>query len=125
MLLAALPRHPALALAATVLLASCATTGQAPSAGAAQLEGTIVSIDLQPWTYDGNAVIQVDAGDRGHVPVELPARWNLCKAAAVDAQALSVGMRVQVVGEASTDGGVVVCSDASHRLSPVGPAARR
>jgi hypothetical protein len=84
-----------------------------------RIEGTIASIDLQPWTYDGNAIVQVDAEGGGRVQVELPARWNLCKVPPVDVQALSVGMRVQAVGEATGEGGLVVCQDASHRLEPM------
>ncbi|MGY1520333.1 hypothetical protein ACW5DW_07845 [Luteimonas sp. A482] len=92
----------------------------APStAGASVIEGTVASIDTQPWTYDGNAVIRVDTADRGSVAVELPARWNLCKAAPVDVEALAVGMRVRAMGAAGGEGGLVVCEDAAHRLVPV------
>lgn len=111
----------AFALAVALATASCATTtpdvaGQAD--GPLRIEGTITAIDLQPWSYDGNATVQVDADGRGDVQVQLPARWNLCKAPPVDVQSLAVGMRVQAVGAAAGEGGLVVCEDAAHRLEP-------
>ena len=76
-------------LAIALATASCATPSDAPPAtdGNISVEGVVASIDTQPWTYDGNAVVEVDVAGRGRVAVQLPARWNLCKAAAVDAQA--------------------------------------
>ena len=110
-------------LAACLVVAAvgCATTPAAqPQAGhASSIEGRIASIDTKPWAYDGNAVIQVDTAERGRVAVQLPARWNLCKAAPVDVEALAVDMRVRVVGAAGGDGEVVVCQDAAHRIVPV------
>ncbi len=105
-----------------LLAAGCATTdGTSPASGMqARITGSIAAIDTQPWTYDGNAVIQVDSVERGRVAVQLPARWNLCRATPVDVQALSVGMRVQVVGTAGGEGEIVVCQDESHRLVPAG-----
>src|SRR5690606_34302792 len=82
------------------------------------IAGTVASINTQPWTYDGNAVVEVDVAGRGRVAVQLPARWNLCEAAPVDVQALAVGMRVQAVGAATGEDALVVCRDASHRLVP-------
>lgn len=112
---------------ALVLAASACTTSPGadaprdePEAGSpATITGTVASIDTQPWAYDGNAVVQVDAADGGRVAVELPARWNLCEAPPVDVEALAVGMQVQVVGDASGEGGLVVCTHPSHRLAPV------
>ncbi|MCL1633369.1 hypothetical protein M2650_01740 [Luteimonas sp. SX5] len=89
------------------------------SAGQTSIEGAIAAIDTAPWAYDGNAVIQVDAAGRGRVAVQLPARWNLCKAAPVNVEALAVGMRVRVVGAAGAEGELVVCQDEAHRLVPV------
>lgn len=116
---AALPS--AMALAIALATAACATPREAPPAadGNASVEGTVASIDTQPWTYDGNAVVEVDVAGRGRVAVQLPARWNLCEAAPVDVQALTVGMRVQAVGAVADEGALVVCRDASHRLVPV------
>lgn len=109
------------ALCLALCVAGCTTApAVAPStAEGSVIEGTITSIDTQPWTYDGNAVIRVDTANRGSVAVELPARWNLCKAAPVDVAALAVGTRVRATGAAGGQGGLVVCEDASHRLVPV------
>ncbi|MGY0556592.1 MULTISPECIES: hypothetical protein [unclassified Lysobacter] len=108
-----------LALAVALATASCATTADVAEQtdGPLRIEGTIASIDLQPWTYDGNAIVQVETERRGIVQVQLPARWSLCKATPVDVEGLVVGMRVQAVGAASGEGGLVVCADPSHRLA--------
>lgn len=105
------------------LLTGCATaSGERPAEGAqASIEGAIASIDTTPWTYDGSAVIRIDTRTRGRVDVRLPARWNLCKAPAVDVEALAVGMRVRAIGTADAQGGLVVCQDAAHRLVPAAP----
>ena len=110
------------ALAATciaLLVGACATTADAPLAAGTQatISGSISAIDTQPWTYDGNAIVQVDTREHGRVAVQLPARWNLCKAAPVDVQALAVGMRVQAVGLVGGEGEMVVCGDEAHRLA--------
>ncbi|MDH5833479.1 hypothetical protein [Luteimonas kalidii] len=104
-----------------LLGATACTTMSEPQAnadGERSIEGTIVSIDTQPWTYDGNAVVVVDAGTQGQVQVQLPARWNLCAAAPVDVEALSVGMRVAATGTAGEADTLVVCQQPSHRLAP-------
>lgn len=108
-------------LCAGLLASACATqVAQAPAADAQRaMTGSIVAIDTRPWTYDGNAVVEIDSDRDGRVTVQLPARWNLCRAAPVDVQALSVGMRVQVVGNADESGGIVVCADEAHRLVPI------
>ena len=108
---------PCLAL----FVAACAATPATvpPAAVASVVEGRIVSIDTQPWTYDGNAVIRIDSVDRGSVAVALPARWNLCQAAPVDVEGLAVGMRVRAEGSADGEGGLVVCQDPAHRLVPL------
>ena len=116
------PRN-ALVLCFCLAAAGCASTS-APSSvattGQVAIEGAITAIDTDPWTYDGNAVIKVDTTVHGQVAVQLPARWNLCKAAPVDVQALAVGMRVRAVGTMGTGGELVVCEDAAHRLVPAG-----
>lgn len=124
-----MPRTPSgfrssLVIAATLLAAACAMPPDAAPAahGAVHATGVVASIDTQPWAYDGHAVVQVDTADRGRVDVQLPARWNLCQAAPVDVEALAVGMRVQVVGEATGEGELVVCADPAHRLVPVDAA---
>lgn len=88
------------------------------------IAGTVASINTQPWTYDGHAVVEVDVPDRGRVAVQLPARWNLCKAQPVDVEALQVGMRVQAVGaleqaEQAEQVTLTVCADAAHGLAPI------
>lgn len=110
------------ALCLSLFLGACANTpGDAPRPGdQVEVTGVIASIDTQPWTYDGNAVIEVDTDTtRRRVAVQLPARWNLCVAPPVDIDRLSVGQRVRVVGSAGQGREIVVCQDASHRLVPV------
>ena len=50
----------------------------------ATVDGSIASIDTKPWTYDGSAVVLLDTATQGRVAVQLPARWNLCKAPPVE-----------------------------------------
>ena len=115
------PRHAVLAATAWLALAAtgCATT---PSASAlvagsqATVDGSIASIDTKPWTYDGNAVVLLDTVAHGRVSVQLPARWNLCKAGQVDVASLVVGKRARAIGTVTDDGAVVVCERAEHRL---------
>lgn len=109
-----------LGLVAVLALSACAT---APTGGAlivgqqATIEGGIVGIDTAPWAYDGNAVVTVSTADAGTVRVQLPARWNLCKAQPLgDVQALKPRDRVQVVGTVSAAGEMVVCAQPEHRL---------
>lgn len=101
-------------------IAGCATTAPATTpltAGQqASIEGRITAIDMRPWTFDGNAVIQFESDAHGLVSVQLPARWNLCKAQAVNVKALAVGRRARVVGAVGDAGEIVVCERAEHRL---------
>lgn len=109
------------AMAGLGVVAGCSTPVAVPGhSSEVSIEGAIASIDTQPWAYDGNAVIQVDADGRGRVAVQLPARWNLCKAAPVDVEALAVGMRVRAIGAPGGEGELVVCEDEAHRLVPAG-----
>lgn len=113
-----------LAAAVTLIaLSACATT---PSGGAlvagqqATIEGNVVSVDTNPWAYDGNAVVTISTTDAGMVSVQLPARWNLCKAQPLgDVRALKPGDRVQVAGMATAPGELVVCGQPQHRLRKV------
>lgn len=115
------PRHAVLAATAWLALAAtgCATM---PSASAlvagsqATVDGSIASIDTKPWTYDGNAVVLLDTVAHGRVSVQLPARWNLCKAGQVDVASLVVGKRARATGTVTEDGAVVVCERVEHRL---------
>lgn len=112
-------------LATTLIVTACTTASPTPDimSEAVRTSGTVASIDTQPWTYDGNAVVQVDTADHGRVDVQLPARWSLCQAAPVDVDALSFGMQIELVGAAAGEGAVVVCEDPSHRLAPLEPAS--
>ncbi|GAB6194792.1 hypothetical protein [Lysobacter xanthus] len=108
------------ALAALVLaLAGCAT---APAGGAlavgtqATVDGRVRSVDTAPWAYDGNATVVVTTPD-GDVRVQLPARWNLCKAAPVEGvQGFAAGDRVRATGTVNAPGEITVCERAEHRL---------
>lgn len=106
------------ALAGVGCASSPSSAALAPGSQAT-LEGTIASIDTKPWTYDGNAIVLVETAAHGAVPVQLPARWNLCKAAPVDVAAMRAGQRVRAVGSVTDDGHVVVCERAEHRLEAV------
>jgi hypothetical protein len=117
-----LPLAPVALSAAALLLGACTTTPPAtPSATLAAgqqatVDGTIVSVDTTPWTYDGSAVVKIAAAN-GQVDVHLPARWNLCKAAPPDdVQSLKAGDRVQATGTVTDDGALVVCEGADHGL---------
>ena len=118
-------RIPRLIVVTATLLAlsACAT---APAGGAlvvgqqATIEGGVVSVDTNPWAYDGNAVVTVSTAAAGTVSVQLPARWNLCKAQPLgDVQALKPGDQVQVVGTVTAPGELVVCAQPAHRLRKV------
>ena len=112
----------AAAAAALAALSACATapTGAALVAGQqATVEGSVVSVDTDPWAYDGNAVVTVATASAGTVRVQLPARWNLCKAPAPDVQALKAGDRVQATGTVGAEGELVVCEQPEHRLRKV------
>jgi hypothetical protein len=106
--------------AALATLSACAT---APATTAlvvgqqATIEGEVVRVDTDPWAYDGNAVVAVATAGAGPVNVQLPARWNLCKAQPPDGvQALKPGDRVRAVGEVTAPGEMVVCAQPQHRL---------
>ena len=106
---------------AVMLLAGCVTgrtaSGTALQAGEqATIAGRVVAIDMTPWTYDGNAVVQVATEAHGIVQVQLPARWNLCAAPPVAADTLAVGDEVRATGTAGQDGELVVCERATHYL---------
>jgi hypothetical protein len=107
-------------LAAVALLSACtstpATTGLVDGQQAT-LTGDVVAVDTAPWAYDGHAVVTVATATAGTVKVQLPARWNLCKAPPPDdVQALQPGDRVEVVGAVTGPGELVVCERPQHRL---------
>ena len=117
------PRARLLAVASILIaLSACAA---APTRSAlvvgqqTMIEGEVVRVDTDPWAYDGNAVITVSI-DAGTINVQLPARWNLCKAPPPDnAQALKPGDRVQAVGTITAPGELVVCEQSKHLLRKV------
>lgn len=117
-------RFPLL-LAMLLALSACVTTptqqgGPLVVGQQASLEGEVVNVDTNPWAYDGNAVVTISTIDAGTVSVQLPARWNLCKAQPLgDVQALKPRDRVQVVGTATAPGELVVCAQPEHRLRKV------
>ena len=106
--------------AALIALSACAV---APTRNAlvvgqqATIEGEVVRVDTDPWAYDGNAVITISTAGADTISVQLPARWNLCKAPPPDnVQALKPGDRVQVVGTMTAPGELVVCEQSEHLL---------
>ena len=73
-------------------------------------------MDLDPWAYDGNAVLLVDTSG-GEVRVEIPARTNLCAATNLGlVSELQPGDAVLVRGERSRGGTVTPCALANHTL---------
>jgi hypothetical protein len=112
---------PPLVAAAAIVLAGCTAATPRPSTsdGTLSIEGTIVSVDTQPWAYDGNAVVILETPGRGQFSVQLPARWNLCKAPAVDVPSLTVGAKARAVGTAGAEREIVVCGSETHRLEVV------
>lgn len=115
------PFSPLLATAvALAALSGCATVpaGSAMSVGQeATIEGNVVSVNTDPWAYDGTAVVMVSTA-KGDVRVQLPARWNLCKAQPLgDIQSFEPNDRVQAVGTVTGPGEMVVCGQPEHRLT--------
>lgn len=111
------------AMTAAILVTAACVATQAkvvPLAVGAQVavDGTILAIDTDPWAYDGNAVVSLQTAANGPMHVQLPARWNLCKAAPVDVAALTVGQDVRAVGTLIAAGEIAVCERAEHRLAP-------
>lgn len=85
----------------------------------ATIEGAVVRVDTDPWAYDGHAVVTVSTSS-GTIGVQLPARWNLCKAPSPEAvQDLKPGDRVQATGTVGAPGELVVCERAEHRLQKI------
>ena len=109
----------------SVLLIALSACAVAPTRNAlvigqqAMIEGEVLRVDTDPWTYDGNAVITVST-ETGTVDVQLPARWNLCKAPPLDdVRALKPRDRVQAIGTVTAPGKLVVCELPTHLLRKV------
>jgi hypothetical protein len=102
---------------AIATLSACATTTSLVEGQQATIEGEVISVDTDPWAYDGNAVITVSTRDAGTMQVQLPARWNLCKAEPFgDVQALKPKDRVHAAGTVTSAGTLVVCEQPEHHL---------
>ncbi|GAB2508403.1 hypothetical protein GCM10027188_09300 [Lysobacter humi (ex Lee et al. 2017)] len=99
-----------------LLAQGCATPAPAPRSAELHFEGRVTAVDMTPWTYDGNAVIRVASDASGTIAVELPARWNLCRAQAVESPETLQGRRVRVVARATEPGRAVLCESAEHRI---------
>lgn len=117
-----MPIRHALVPLFVAVLAACSSTGPTTSSFATgsevEFEGRLESVDTAPWAYDGNARLVVETPAHGDVAVDLPARWNLCKAAGIgDAGTFAVGDRVRVVGTVTAPGTVTVCEQAPHRIA--------
>lgn len=100
-------------LAVFLLLSACA--GPRGEAGPT-VRGEVVSVDAEPMTYDGDAlvVVRTEAGAR---TVRIPARFGLCAATdVVDLLALRPGIRVEAQGEVNADGDVTPCASPDHYL---------
>ncbi|MFP7722386.1 hypothetical protein [Lysobacter sp. A3-1-A15] len=111
-----LPLVTALAGMALALTGCQTPTPSATAGGTATAQGQVTAIDRDPWTFDGNATMQVATGS-GAVTVEIPARLNLCHAEGLDAFAgLQVGDRIHAVGQVGADGHITVCHGAGHML---------
>lgn len=118
---AAQPSTILLGVATALLLSGCVvarnSSGTALQAGQqAAIAGRVVALDMTPWTYDGNAIVQVATDAHGIVQVQLPARWNLCAAPPVAVDALVVGDEVSAAGTVGQEGELVVCERATHYL---------
>ena len=111
------------AIAAICLaLAACVTTAPASLVVGQQatIEGEVVRVDTDPWAYDGNAVVTVASVSAGTVNIQLPARWNRCKAERLDdVQGLRPHDRVQAVGTVIATDALMVCEQPQHVLRKV------
>ncbi len=101
-------------------LSACATTTPAATplvvGEQATIAGEVIRVDTGPWSYDGHAVVSV-ATAAGTVNVQLPARWNLCKAPPPgDVQALKPHDRVEAVGTVTAADALMVCQQPQHHL---------
>ncbi|HEY1140341.1 MAG TPA: hypothetical protein VGE88_09070 [Lysobacter sp.] len=113
------PRITTAALLA-IALAGCATrpAPQAWTVGEeATIEGEILAVDTAPWAYDGNAIVRVATVQQGTVQVQLPARWNRCKAEPLgDVQSLQPHDRIHASGTVIAPDAVLVCAQPQHHL---------
>ncbi|OZC02806.1 hypothetical protein [Rubricoccus marinus] len=105
------------------LLASGCASQSAPESGNGSasgdvVSGTVASVDLTPWTYDGDGVIVMTTASGESVRVLIPARMNLCEAEGlVDVNDLGEGDRIEVVGATDEAGAVRPCVEPTHRVT--------
>ena len=82
--------------------------------------GYVTSMDLSPWAYDGNAVINISINGITR-SLEVPARLNLCPAAEniVSLDELKEGDFVQASGEyvEGSNEVLVVCNSPDHFIT--------
>ena len=99
------------------LLAACASPTPVGAPGdTVTVEGVVTSVDLEPMTYDGDAVIEL-ATDEGPVSVRIPARMNLCEATGLALVGEVAHGDVLVVRGKVWDRRVLTpCTEASHFL---------
>ena len=105
-----------------LLLAACSAP-EAPSDAStlgapddATVSGEVVSVDLDPLAYDGNAVL-ILRSEAGEQRVEIPARTNLCPAEGLGvALNATPGQRLTVTGTRTPDGTVVPCTSPAHAV---------
>lgn len=121
-------RQLAIALSTVLSVAACTTVPSANRAlivgQEASIEGSVLSVDTAPWAYDGNAVVTVATVSSGTIKVQLPARWNLCKAQPhTGVQELRPRDRVRAVGTVAADNSLVVCTQPAHLLHKLDQAS--
>ncbi len=100
----------------SLFLAGCTAPAQTESP---TVSGEITSIDLEPWTYDGSARINIRADDGETAVVGIPARINLCSADLGSVGDLEVGDRIEVRGDRAPEGIVTPCTQPDHYLRKV------
>lgn len=102
-------------------LAGCAVPGKAIEPMAPEqevvVEGRVLSVDLSPMAYDGDALVLLDSQSHGAVTVHVPARTNLCRAQGLEVLGeLRPQDRIRVAGKATGQRDITVCESPTHRL---------
>ena len=77
--------------------------------------GRVVSVDLSPMAFDGDALVDIRPDDgSARIVVHIPARQNLCAATVDGLGEVAAGDRVEVRGAATLAGTVTPCEGADH-----------
>jgi hypothetical protein len=108
-----------------LLLLSACTVWEAPSGSVTEpsVTGTVVSVDLAPIAYDGDAVIVMTPPSGESVRVLVPARVNLCQAQGLDVlNTLQPGDEIEVRGDPEGDGALRPCLEPDHLIRRLGSA---